>query len=202
MNTKQTKVEVTGTIHEVVMGYYDESIPFENIEYDKVVEGLEKSHFYQKILVNPEQTSIFAENENYIIASAKINDLDGNVSRLEALNESLSTQAREDIKAALHGNIPRFPDNPESRFIKCFVAEYPNVTSNFEINDAKFDAKKLSYSKSGFNTIVDIVLSTMDYFQFLNTAVYDGEVLDIDIGKPNAAILNLGFSDKITLIPS
>jgi hypothetical protein len=98
MNTKQTKVEVTGTIHEVVMGYYDESIPFENIEYDKVVEGLEKSHFYQKILVNPEQTSIFAENENYIIASAKINDLDGNVSRLEALNESLSTQQEKILK--------------------------------------------------------------------------------------------------------
>jgi len=182
-----TKIEIVGIIHEVVMGFYDESIPFENIELDKIVEDIETTHFFKKMLLNPEQTSIFAENENYIIASAKVNDLDANVSRLEALNEPLSITVREELKAALHDNIPRFPENPESRYIGCFVAEYPNVKSSFEINNAKFDSKKLSYSKSGFNTLVDIVLSTMDYFQFLNTAVYDGEIIeiDIDIGKPS-----------------
>jgi len=184
MNTKQTKVEITGTVHEVVMSYYDESITDGDIDLDTVIENLESCTFFKKVLINPEQTPIFAENENYIIASIEPVDFEGNLNRLEALNEPLSIIARKKVSAALRANMPTFPENPESRFISCFVAEYPNVTSSFEINDAEFNAEKLTFSKSGFNTLSDIVFGRMDFFQFFNTAVYDSEAVDISIGNP------------------
>jgi len=185
MNTKQTKVEITGTVHEVVMSYYDESITDGNIDLDTVIQNMESCTFFKKMLINPEQTPIFAENENYIIASIEHVDFEGNVNRLEAENEPLSATARKKASTVLRANMPTFPENQKSRFISCFVAEYPNVTSSFEINDTEFDANKFTFSKSGFNTLTDIVLNTMDYFQFLNVGIYDGEILDISIGNPS-----------------
>ena len=174
-------VNKKGTVHEVVMSYYDESMPFEKIDIDQVVEGLDENSIYSEFLINPK---IFKGNENYIVASNDLEDLDCNIASIEGVKSLLTSKVRNELKTVLDACIPRFPSNPESRYISVFVATYPNVPIAFEINDSELNEEKLVYSTSNFNnTLDDILFNTLDNYEFLNAVIYDGELVDIKMGN-------------------
>jgi len=179
MNTKQTKVEIVGTVHEIIMGYFDESISFDNFDTAKVVENLCDNPIYSEFLIDPE---IFEDNDNYIVASNDRNKLDENVSKIENIIP-LSSNVKNELKAVLDADLPRFPSNPEHRYISILAVSYPDIPITFEVNDSEFDNKKIVYSTSRLSTFSDTIFHTIDDYEFLNAAIYDGELVDMETGN-------------------
>ncbi len=173
----KTVINKKSTVHEIVMSYYDKSIPFDKIELDQVIEDLDNP-IYSNFLINPK---IFTGNENYIVASTDIDNLECNIASIEGVKTLLSSSVRNELKTVLDTSIPRFPSNPDSRYVSVFIATYPNVPITFEINDSEFNAEKLVCSMSSFNSITDIIFSTMDDYEFLNAVIYDGELVSMEM---------------------
>jgi len=179
MNKKQTKVEIVGTIHEVIMGYFNESTPFDNFDTAKVVDNLCDNPIYSEFLIDPE---IFGDNDNYIVASNDRNKLDENVSKLDKI-QPLSSSVRSELKNVIDANTPRFPSNPEHRYISILAVSYPDIPITFEVNDSEFDNKKIVYSTSRLSTFSDTIFHSIDDYEFLNAAIYDGELVDMETGN-------------------
>jgi len=176
----KTVVNKNGTVHEIVMAYYDGENPLDDLDIYQIVDELYENKIYSNFLIDPK---IFDGNENYIVASNDLDDLDENISKIENVKSQLSPDVKGQLETILEKNIPRYPRNPENRYISVFVASYPNISIKFEVHDSKFNAEKLVYSTSRLYKISDIIFNTMDKYEFLNAVIYAGELVDIKIGE-------------------